>query len=82
MFECSSINEGKFANAPAEDKNEGLILVNRMLDFILNDWPKSAKQTSVGLLASTRKQVSDALLVTYSLDSHVSSHLNFIVIYF
>lgn len=58
VFECSSISEGNFANLPAEDRREGLILVNRMLDYIQSDWPKSEKQTSVGLLASTRKQVS------------------------
>ena len=61
VFECSSVNRVNFANVPAEDRREGLILVNRMLDVILNDWPKSEKQTSVGLLASTRKQVSTAL---------------------
>ena len=58
VFECSSIVDGQFANAPAEDKKEGSMLVNRMLDFIQNDWPRSEKQTAVGLLASTRKQVS------------------------
>ena len=57
VFECSSVSQENFANAPAEDKQEGAILVSRMLDFIQNDWPKSEKQTSVGLLASTRKQV-------------------------
>ena len=58
VFECSSISEGNFANLPAEDRREGMILINRMLDYIQSDWPKSEKQTSVGLLASTRKQVS------------------------
>ena len=58
IFECSSINEDNFANAPTEDRNEGLILVNRMMDFILNDWPMCSKKMSVGLLAATRKQVS------------------------
>lgn len=65
IFECSSISEGNFANFPAEDRREGLILVNRMLDYIQSDWPKSEKQTSVGLLASTRKQVSYPHACTY-----------------
>ena len=57
IFECSSVKKENYANAPAEDVKEAEALVKRMMDFIQNDWPKSAKQTSVGLLASTRKQV-------------------------
>ena len=60
VFECSSV-ASQFSNAPADDVEEATILVSRMLDFILNDWPRSEKQTSVGLLASTRKQVGKRL---------------------
>ena len=62
IFECSSVDRDNFANALAEDKEEGLTLISRMIDFIQNDWPRSAKQTSIGLLASTRKQVSSAMM--------------------
>ena len=62
VFECSSVDKNNFAKAPAEDKKEGLTLIGRMMDFIQNDWPRSAKQMSVGLLASTRKQVSSAMI--------------------
>ena len=57
VFECSSVGRS-FANNPPESEDEASILASRMMDFILNDWPRSEKQTSVGLLASTRKQVS------------------------
>ena len=59
VFQCSSFDRGHFANAPAEDVEEAKILVSKMLDFIQNDWPKTEKQTSIGLLASTRKQVRE-----------------------
>lgn len=57
VFECSSVSRS-FANKTPEFVDEARDLVSRMMDFILNDWPRSEKQTSVGLLASTRKQVS------------------------
>ena len=61
VFESSSISRSNFANAPSDSMDEASILVSRMLDFILNDWPRSEKQTSVGLLASTRKQVCEVM---------------------
>ena len=55
VFECSSLRQDTIANLQAENKAEAEILVNRVIDFILKD---HNKQLYIGLLASTRQQVS------------------------
>lgn len=55
VFECSSLNQSPPANFQAENTEEAKVLVNRVIEFILKD---HNKQLYIGLLASTRQQVS------------------------
>ena len=55
VFACSSIDK-TFKVLQAEDKYEAEVLVEKMHRFVMN-WPRCKPKPTVGLLASTRKQV-------------------------
>ena len=70
LFACTSINSEvrSFSNLPAENHKEADLLVQKMMEYI-SDWPtewSSAHRPTVGLLASSRQQVSSCILVTIS----------------
>ena len=55
VFTCSSIDK-TLTGLPAEDQREAEVLVEKMHSFVSN-WPRNTNKPTVGLLASTRKQV-------------------------
>ena len=57
VFTCSSIEKKNLKNLPAEDRNEAKVLVEELITFV-KEWPKSTSRPRIGLLASTRKQVT------------------------
>ena len=57
VFTCSSIDKESLLNLPAENKYEAKVLVEKMHAFV-KEWPRNKKKARLGLLASTRKQVS------------------------
>ena len=70
LFACTSINSevDSFCNLPAENHKEANILVQNMMEYIRH-WPtewSSAHKPTIGLLASTRQQVSGYIILLYS----------------
>ena len=59
VFTCTSLSQDGFCNLPAENEREATMLVRKMLEFV-RDWPIQPNQPTpvVGLLASTKRQVS------------------------
>ena len=69
VFTCTSIDDN-IKNLPDEDLHEARVLVDKMFSFI-SKWPQSkpkqskskqSKRPTIGLLASTRKQVNSSFL--------------------
>lgn len=60
VFACTSLDCGEehYRNLPAVNEKEAELLVTEMLEFV-REWPVEGDQPkpTVGLLASTRKQV-------------------------
>ena len=65
VFTCSSIEKKSLKNLPAEDRNEAKVLVEELITFV-KEWPKSTSKPRVGLLASTRKQVSHSYITRHN----------------
>ena len=65
VFTCSSIEKKSLKNLPAEDRNEAKVLVEELITFV-KEWPKSTSRPRVGLLASTRKQVSHSYITRHN----------------
>ena len=65
VFTCSSIDR-KFKSLPAEDQKEAEVLIEKMHEFV-SSWPRNAYKPTVGLLASTRKQVFKSIIMVCQL---------------
>ena len=67
VFVCTSLQQSGFACLPDRCEKEADILLARAIEF-LNSWPViPGKEVAVGILASTKQQVSDCMCVSIAL---------------
>ena len=59
MFACTSLRQGNFRNCKPESEEEAKLLISKMLEYI-QSWPTPPSEP-IGLLASTKQQVSEFL---------------------
>ena len=61
VFLCTSVRQDDFSNCPPENEEEAKLLITKMIEFI-QTW-HSAPTEPFGLLASTKQQVMNKLVI-------------------